>query len=331
MDMIDLGQERAKRRADEDDALVIREGGWEAPEEMPAPRPMKHVVLSDAKVSEPYVPPMDICPTCKHPLSDTHFGNLIDYWPPRGTHQHTERCASGREFRKYGYCLIPCPTCSGGVTAKRAARLINELFGDAHIPFYGKDWRFSSFPGDEVAKEAVRGFMRKSLDGARQQRGLYLTGNVGTGKTSLAISALQFVLRKGRAGVFVSTVELFDILKESIAANKRLQAGDTDAVTRFEASKGARLLRLLREVEWAVLDDLGVEAGSRYEIKELYLILEARRSNGLYTIFTSNLDRDGLSAKWGVETDDARRVIDRLGEYCMTIPVKGQSMRLATR
>ncbi len=217
--------------------------------------------------------------------------------------------------------------CSGGVTAKRQAQLINDLFGDAHIPFYARDWTFTSFPGDKHAKQEVKGFLTNALGGSLTKRGLYLTGDVGKGKTSLAISALQFVVRKGHAGCFITLVELFDILRESIGASQRLSRGDADAMTRFEVSKGARLMRLVQDVDWLVLDDLGVEAGSKYEIRELYRILEARRSQGLYTLFTSNKDRLDLLHYWHAGVDDARRIVDRLGEYCLVVPVNGDNQR----
>jgi DNA replication protein DnaC len=272
----------------------------------------------DVRAMEPITRREETCPTCTFPLADTAHGWVKEY----RDHEHNERCA-----RRHGYCLIPCPMCSGGVTAKRQAQMINDLFGDSHIPFYAKDWTFASFPGDRAAKKDVQGFLLKALNGSPPKRGLYLSGEVGKGKTSLAISALQFVIRKGHAGVFVTTKELFSILKESIAASKRLQHDDVDAATRFEATKGARLLKLLREVEWAVFDDLGVEAGSKYEIGELYLLLEARRASGLYTLFTSNKDRLALLDYWQASPDDARRIVDRLGEYCIALPVEGVNQR----
>ncbi len=306
-DMIVLGRERGSRELPvgdwEEGAIDL---GWE------------RTKRRDVPAMPPVIVQGETCPTCKFPLADTAHGWVKEY----REHEHNERCD-----RKFGYCCVPCPMCSGGVTAKRQAQMINDLFGDAHIPFYARDWTFTSFPGDKAAKRAVQGFLTQALDGYTVKRGLYLTGDVGKGKTSLAISALQFVIRKGHAGMFMTLVELFDILRESIGASQRLHRGDTDAVTRFEASKGARLMRLVHEVEWLVLDDLGVEAGSKYEIRELYRILEARRSQGLYTFFTSNKDRLDLLRYWHAGADDARRIVDRLGEYCLSVPVSGDNQR----
>ena len=262
----------------------------------------------------------EVCPTCKFPLAGTSHGWVKEY------HEHTctDKC-----LQRYGYCLIPCPTCTGGVEAKRQAQLINDLFKDSNIPHYARDWTFDSYPddADHKALMAVRTRMNDWLDGKPTKHGLYIVGNKGHCKTSLALSVLHTWLRKGHNGVFIGAADLFSKLKEAIAASKR----NEDYQDRYEASQGAKLLRLVKSVELLILDDLGVECGSAYEIRELYLILEARRSHGLYTIFTSNRDAKDLEQYWRSEQSgvfqDAVRVIERLGEYAFSIPVAGRNQR----
>jgi DNA replication protein DnaC len=269
--------------------------------------------------------PEETCPTCNFPLADQAFGWVKEY----SVHDlnapgHSERCA-----QRYGFCLIPCPTCSGGVEAKRHAQLINDLFGDSNIPHYAKEWTFATFPADASRKALAETRTQISLWLANKptKQGLYLHGDKGQCKTSLAISALRAWLKKGHSGVFIGTADLFSRLKDAIAASKR----NEDYQDRYEASQGAKLLRLVKQVELLVLDDLGVECGSKYEIRELYLILEARRSHGLYTIFTSNRGATDLKEYWCNAQDgvfaDGLRIIDRLGEYCFAVPVAGRNQR----
>lgn len=266
----------------------------------------------------------ETCPTCKFPLADSSYGWVKEYSRHDiGEHGHSEKCA-----QKYDFCLIPCPTCSGGVEAKRHAQLINELFSESNIPHYARDWTFATYP-DDASRRAIsetRTQISLWLASKPTKQGLYLVGNKGQCKTSLAISALHSWLKKGHSGVFISTVELFSRLKDAIAASKR----NEDYQDRYEASQGAKLLRLVKSVELLILDDLGVECGSAYEIRELYLILEARRSHGLYTIFTSNRDAKDLAQYWRNDNgvfQDGQRIIDRLGEYCFVVPVAGRNQR----
>jgi DNA replication protein DnaC len=274
--------------------------------------------------------PIEACPTCKTPLEELSHGWVKAYWREEAEAlglephtYHTEKCA-----KRYGFCLIPCPMCSGGVEAKHLAQTINSLFKDSNIPAYAQDWTFTNYPdnADSNARQIVSARVADWLEGKPTKGGLYLYGDKGRCKTSLAIAALHYWLRKGHSGVFISTVELFSRLKESIAAGMR----GNDAQDRFEASQGARLIRLVRSVELLILDDLGVECGSPYEIRELYLVLEARRSHGHYTIFTSNRDAASLAQYWRNEKQlfqDSQRIIDRLGEYAFTVPVAGRNQR----
>lgn len=295
---------------------------------LPEKRLQKRFAVPEPPQQEP------VCPECKCLLAATSHGWVRAYWPPLGIHRnHSEKC-----HKKYGYCDIPCPLCTGGIEAKRSAQLINELFGDAHIPWYARDWRFETLPEDRDGDvlDEVKDFVRYCLAGTAQKRGLYLVGKNGLYKTSMAISALQYVLRKGHAGCFITTAEFFDIAKDALAATRRIQdGGAADFQERYEASRGAKLHRLVKSVEWLVLDDLGVECGSKYEIRELYLIIEARRSQGLYTLFTSNCDAKSLYHHWrhpkeGVY-EDSHRVIDRIGEMCFVIPVTGTNKRLQVK
>jgi DNA replication protein DnaC len=283
----------------------------------------RKTVMGEIKVF-PRTQPIEECPTCKTPLEETSHGWVREHsYHEIGEHGHSERCS-----RKFDFCLIPCPMCSGGVEAKRLAQTINMLFSDSNIPAYAKDWTFNTFPedADHKALFAVQSRLSDWLAGAFTKGGLYLVGKNGQCKTSLAIAALHAWLRKGHSGVFIGTSDLFGKLKDAIAARLR----NADYQDRYEASQGAKLIRLVKSVELLILDDLGVEHGSPYEIRELYLILEARRSHGLYTIFTSNRDAKDLEQYWRSETgvfQDTLRIIGRLGEYAFAVPVAGRNQR----
>jgi DNA replication protein DnaC len=216
------------------------------------------------------------------------------------------------------------------------------LFGGAHIPDDFTAFSFESYqclplsPDQRQAAMLVQAFVLPRLDAtfAGRKRGLYLYGLWGVGKTGLAVSALRQAIEAGYSGLYLSTAELFDILYEAIAASQRLVRGYGDDEDKAEESAGAKLLRLVEQVQWLVLDDLGVECGSRFVIQKLYRIIEGRRSiRGLYTIFTSNKDAYGLEQHWrpegpkAVAFDDCIRIIERLGEYCVPMHLKGRSLR----
>ncbi|MBO0797006.1 MAG: ATP-binding protein, partial [Ktedonobacteraceae bacterium] len=190
-------------------------------------------------------------------------------------------------------------------------------------------------PEQRQAAEQVETFVRTRMEDYRgKKRGLYLFGSWGVGKTGLAISALGQALAAGKSGLYLPTTKLFASLYDAIAASERMRAGYGDDEDRQEESMGSRLLRQVEQVEWLVLDDLGVECASCFVISKLYQILEERRHQmGLYTIFTSNKDARSLLSHWRPEGrnvpafEDAERIMQRIGEHCMSLHLMGHSLR----
>ncbi len=216
----------------------------------------------------------------------------------------------------------------------------NSLFGGAHIPDDFSGCSFETYQQLPITSEQqqvammVQAFVvPRIVPYEGRKRGLYLYGVGGLGKTGLAVSALRMALEAGHSGLYLPTYELFDMLYESIAASQRMARGYATEEDREEETAGAKLLRLMDEIEWLALDDLGVECSSSFVISRLYRLIEGRRSRrGLYTIFTSNKDARGLEKHWRPERsqttfDDGERIIQRIGEYCISIHMSGRSLR----
>jgi DNA replication protein DnaC len=220
------------------------------------------------------------------------------------------------------------------------------LFGGAHIPDDFHHRTFETYlklplaPEQRQVVTRVMRFMAQRVEAGYEgeRRGLYLYGSWGIGKTGLAIAALCQAIEAGQSALYLSTSELFAPLYEAIAASQRLAHGYGDLEDKQEEVAGAKVLRLVETVTWLVLDDLGVECGSSFVVNRLYRIIEGRRSKkGLFTIFTSNKDAVGLEQRWRPAKsgagafDDCYRVIERLGEYCVVIPVMGCNLRQKER
>jgi len=228
--------------------------------------------------------------------------------------------------RKFGYCEVPCPTCSGPVEhlreAQRKAAMVTRLFGASQIPWDARNWTFDTFPvdGDALARQQVQQFTRGILLSDEQmKRGLWLGGAAGRGKTGLAICAMKALMSRERATLFVSTIELMNKLRASF--------GKQSEITEDE------LLNAVTQTDIVVFDDIATERPSAYVLEQLYYIVEKRRSNGLYSIFTSNLSTPDLENYWRPETVQAGefypglRVVERIREYCTGVAVSGRNQR----
>lgn len=269
-------------------------------------RPVQRVTFS--KTIMPLV-----CPTCHIPISDDAYGRMRDY------SQHTDHTG---HFQKFGYCEIPCPTCSGDAQQRRhfrqQAELVQRLFGGADIPWKMRDWNFTNYPvyGDQQAKETIQTTIAAILGGANKRRGLWFGGDLGRGKTSLAVAALKEAIHCGHLGLFVLTPDLFNRIRASYGKDS--------------SENGDELLEMIQRVSWLVLDDIGVERPTYHVLEKLYNIVSLRMQRGLYTIFTSNFNPRDLEEHWCQDPKNvmiAQRVIARIREYCAGIIVKGINLR----
>ncbi len=186
----------------------------------------------------------------------------------------------------------PCETCDdsgwqpiveGGVRRARRCPCWIERQAKAAdgTPLEFRDALLENFTetrGNKHALAAARSW-------AESGRDLALIGPVGTGKTRLACSLLNEHFRRHRAGFFVRTPMLLHELRR-----QEFTAPEDQDTSLFD--------RCCRE-SVLVLDDVGVEKGSDYTRRTLHTIYAARGDQGLRTIWTSNLDLEGLAAFLG--------------------------------
>jgi DNA replication protein DnaC len=213
--------------------------------------------------------------------------------------------------------IEPCPTCTDSARNARITEKIDHLLGQSRVPLRMAEWSFNTLPHDIDGTAKTRAVFFANAQTPKQA--LYLYGNPGQGKTGLAISIIQAVMRRGDDAIFIRSLELMDRLRESI------HKGTTE---------GDELLHLAKTVKWLALDDLATEKPTAYVIQELKAIVEARMDAGLFTIFTGNFSLRELEEYW--RPDDVkpggfhpgRRVIERIAEYSEGVAVRGRNLRL---
>jgi len=156
-----------------------------------------------------------------------------------------------------------------------------------------------------LVRQYVRDIERNLDDG----RGLWFWGDVGTGKTSLAMLVSMAAERSGRSVAIYPLTRLLAEIKQTY---------DRDADASY-----LQLFRRLSMVDLLQLDDLGTERTTEWVLEQLYSIVNERWQDQRAIVVTTNLDHTALREQLGART--VSRLIEICGE---PLPIMGPDLRI---
>jgi DNA replication protein DnaC len=164
-----------------------------------------------------------------------------------------------------------------------------------------------------VAPEVVQAVRRYVADVDAQLdagRGLWLMGDVGTGKTTLAMIVSKAALDAGRSVAIYSLPRLLNLIRAAIETD--------DGVVGF--------LERLTAVDLLHIDDLGAENTTDWVLEQLYSIVNTRYEDERAMIVTTNLAYEDLIEQLG------ERTVSRLVAICGDgLPLFGEDDRRQAR
>jgi DNA replication protein DnaC len=180
------------------------------------------------------------------------------------------------------------------------------------IPRRYRGVSFDRPPVSDIARNApdqiqlVRLYVRAIEENLGSGKGLWIQGDVGTGKTTLAMLVSRAALDAGRSVAIYSLPRLLNLLRESMDSD----GGMLDFLDRLSA------------VDLLHIDDLGAEHRTDWVLEQLYSIVNARYEAERAIVATTNLMPDELSERLGPRT------VSRLVEICGNpIPLCGEDKR----
>jgi DNA replication protein DnaC len=155
---------------------------------------------------------------------------------------------------------------------------------------------------------AVRSYVGSLPERLAEGRGLWFTGDVGTGKTTLAMLVSKAAMETDHTVAIYSLPRLLAMLRASYEDGAAYSLND--------------LIDRLCSVDLLHVDDVGAEQTSPWVLEQLYTIVNTRYEDGRAMLLTTNLHRDALQEQIG------ERTVSRLFEMCGTpLPLYGDDHR----
>jgi DNA replication protein DnaC len=139
-------------------------------------------------------------------------------------------------------------------------------------------------------------------------RGLWLFGDTGTGKTTLAMLISKAALEAGRTVAIYSLPKLLAHIRRTYDS----EPGGDSYLAFFERLTSVDLLHI---------DDLGVEKRSDWVLEQLYALINERYETERSVVITTNLAHPELEEQIGPRT------VSRLTQICDEVPLFGDDRR----
>ncbi|KZZ85932.1 primosomal protein DnaI [Bacillus sp. SJS] len=209
-----------------------------------------------------------------------------------------------------------CPTKVVSDQRKKHESLIKSLY----IPKDVLAAQFQDIEFDDHSRVKVFGLIKEFMEAADQkkrQKGIYLHGAFGVGKTYIMGAIANELAHKNIPSMLVYLPEFMRELKNSIQ--------DSTLDEKMDAVKKVKVL---------MLDDIGAESMSSWTRDEILgVLLQYRMTENLPTFFTSNFDLKELehhlsyTQRGEEEKVKAARIIERMKYLATPVKLEGANRR----
>lgn len=198
----------------------------------------------------------------------------------------------------------------------RSARLrrMRSSGGAAVIPRKYRGVSFDRAPItnlDDGAVRQVRRFLHNLGDNLKQGRGLWFTGDVGTGKTTLAMLVSKTALDAGHSVAIYSVPHLLAEIRDTYDRDP----GERSYMDFFNRLAAVDLLHL---------EDVGAEKQTDWVLEQLYSLINERYEQQRSVLVTTNLPFEKLEEQIGQRT--ASRIVEMCGDPVL---LYGEDRRIA--
>jgi DNA replication protein DnaC len=154
----------------------------------------------------------------------------------------------------------------------------------------------------------IRAYVEELEERLAAGRGLWLFGDTGTGKTTLAMLISKAALESGHSVAIYSLPKLLARIRRTYDS----EPGGEGYLSFFERLTSVDLLHI---------DDLGAEKRSDWVLEQLYALVNERYEAQKSMLVTTNLPHEELEEQIGART------VSRLTQICDEVPLYGSDRR----
>ena len=182
------------------------------------------------------------------------------------------------------------------------------------------NYKFENFEVNSNNKKVYQSLKNYSekLVNEVERKGLILVGNNGVGKTHLACSIANELIKNGIPIIYGTLINLLAELKNTY---------DVYNISEME------IIKLYEKIDLLVIDDLGKEKPSEWGLEKLFTIINSRYENNLPVIITTNYDQNSLINRLSIngEIETVNSIISRLYEMCYLVKIEYRDHRIKNK
>lgn len=198
------------------------------------------------------------------------------------------------------------------------ANKVDKIIKNSKMSKRNLNYKFENFEVNSNNKkvyQSLKDYSERFVN-LEERKGLILTGNNGVGKTHLACSIANELIKNGIPIIYGTLINLLAELKNTYDNDNNISEME--------------IIKLYEKVDLLVIDDLGKEKPSEWGLEKLFTIINSRYENNLPVIITTNYDQNSLINRLSIngEIETVNSIISRLYEMCYLVKINDIDHRI---
>ena len=201
------------------------------------------------------------------------------------------------------------------------ANKVDKIIKNSKMSKRNLNYKFENFEVNSNNKKVYQSLKEYSekLANSVERKGLILVGNNGVGKTHLACSIANELIKNGIPIIYGTLINLLAELKNTYDVDNNISE--------------MKIIKLYEKVDLLIIDDLGKEKPSEWGLEKLFTIINSRYENNLPVIITTNYDQNSLINRLSInrEIETAKSIISRLYEMCYLVKIEDRDHKIKNK